>query len=413
MIQKTQQNVPEISKNQMEFMKSIKEKTKVVVNGISAEIQPYLFPPVSPYSYSTRVLLDNMHFKKDEKVLEIGIGCGILSVFAAKQGAIVEGVDIIPECIEFSNKNAKDNGVEDKTKFYISDMFSNVHSIFDTIICNLPILEGELPDEDPRWLSLFDPEFKFHKQLFSEGKKYAKRIILAHANLRSDNDFEKLEYLAKSLGWEVGEVRTKEYSGKKWKSYEFIYEEEEKMNEAKIREAWCMIIEALGLDLSDANFKDTPDRIVREYKEIFSGINNKKEVANILKTSFPTDYSGMVIESPIICYSMCPHHFLPVIYEVSIGYIPEKGGLGLSKLPRLVELIGKAPKLQEDFTKEIVDILQNAIKPKGVMIIVKGQHLCMQMRGIKKPGCVTTTSHFSGVFEKKETRDEFLSLIKN
>jgi GTP cyclohydrolase I len=183
------------------------------------------------------------------------------------------------------------------------------------------------------------------------------------------------------------------------------------MNNEVIKQSWINIITALGLDVNSENFKDTPDRIVREYNEIFAGLNCKQEIEKILKTSFPTTYDGMVIEHPIVCHSMCPHHFLPVIYEVSIGYIPESGGLGLSKLPRLVELLSKAPKLQEDFTKEVVDTLQNAINPKGVMVVVKGQHMCMQMRGVKKPGCATTTSSFTGVFKEKEAREEFLRLI--
>lgn len=183
------------------------------------------------------------------------------------------------------------------------------------------------------------------------------------------------------------------------------------MDNEKIKQAWEMIIEGLGLSLEDPNFKDTPNRIVREYNEIFAGLNCDEEISKILSTSFPTNYPGMIIEHPIICYSMCPHHFLPVSYEISIGYIPNKGGLGLSKLPRLIELLAKAPKLQEDFTKQIVDELVKAINPQGVMVVVRGQHFCMQMRGIKKPGCTTVTSHFSGSFEHPQTRAEFLNLI--
>jgi GTP cyclohydrolase I len=110
---------------------------------------------------------------------------------------------------------------------------------------------------------------------------------------------------------------------------------------------------------------------------------------------------------------MCPHHFLPVTYDVAIGYVPTEGGLGLSKLARLVQTLARAPKLQEDFTKEIISILTDKIKPLVCMVIVKGEHLCMQMRGVKKPGCVTTTSEVFGVFEKPEVRSEFMELIKN
>lgn len=184
------------------------------------------------------------------------------------------------------------------------------------------------------------------------------------------------------------------------------------MNEDAIKIAWTVIINELGLDINNENFKDTPNRIVREYKEIFAGIECKDEIKKILSTSFPTKYDGMVIEHPIRCYSMCPHHFLPVEYDVSIGYIPKKGGLGLSKLPRLVELLAKAPKLQEDFTKDIIDNLVKAINPKGSMVVVRGKHFCMQMRGVKKQDCITTTSAFSGVFEHQDTRNEFMELIK-
>ncbi len=219
--------VPEITLNQMEFMKQRKQRETVEVNGISVDIQPYMFPPKSPYSYSTRVLLDNMSVLPHERVLEIGTGCGILSVYAAKQGAKVDGVDILPECVEFSLRNAIQNGVFESTRFFYSNMFSNIipsiDSKYGTILCNLPILEGELPDDDPRWLSLYDPGFKFHKELFLVGDQYAKRILIAHANLRGNEDFEKLENLAGNCGWETGKVTSKEYSNQEWRSYEFLH----------------------------------------------------------------------------------------------------------------------------------------------------------------------------------------------
>jgi len=185
-----------------------------------------------------------------------------------------------------------------------------------------------------------------------------------------------------------------------------------RFNDKDIIKGWRLILNGLGLDLNDANFKETPDRILRSYYEIFEGIDNDEKIEKILSTSFPTKYDGMIIENPIRCYSMCPHHFLPVIYDVSIGYIPIKGGLGLSKLPRLVQHLAKAPKLQEDFTKEIVDVFNKKIKPKGVIVIVQGEHLCMHMRGIRKPECSTITSSFHGCFKDGKVRSEFLSLVK-
>lgn len=184
-----------------------------------------------------------------------------------------------------------------------------------------------------------------------------------------------------------------------------------KFKDGQILRGIRMVLDGLRLNLKDENFKETPQRILRSYYEIFEGLNNKDKINEILSTSFPTGYDGMVIEGPIKTYSMCPHHFLPVVYDIYVGYIPNKGGLGLSKIPRLVELLAHTPKLQEDFTKEIVDIINKTIKPKGVMVKVMGQHLCMQMRGIKAINCGTITSSFCGVFEEKDARDEFISFV--
>ncbi len=217
-------NVPSITLNQMDFMRRKKEKELVTVNGISVEIQPYMFPPSSPYSYSTKVLLENLDVK-NKRVLEVGVGCGIISIFAAKQGAFVDGVDILPECVQFSLDNAIRNGVFEKTRFYYSDMFSNVdrskNNKYDAIICNLPILNMDLPEQDSRWYSLFDPGFKFHNELFSKGKDYAKRIILAHADLKGKDDFSDLEKLAQSYGWYPDKVVETKFALQNWRNYEF------------------------------------------------------------------------------------------------------------------------------------------------------------------------------------------------
>lgn len=188
------------------------------------------------------------------------------------------------------------------------------------------------------------------------------------------------------------------------------------INENKIEEAWKIIIEALGLDINDENFKETPKRIVKEYKEIFKGLDSEKEIDEILSKSFPSSYDGMVVIKDIECFSMCPHHFLPVTYKIDAAYLPGKKMLGLSKIPRIIELLAQRPVLQETLTDDIVKILTNNLKSKGAIAVVKGKHLCMGMRGIKKPQAETVTSSVSGLFlnpeENKNPKAEFLSFIK-
>jgi len=168
-----------------------------------------------------------------------------------------------------------------------------------------------------------------------------------------------------------------------------------------------------GLDLTDVNFKDTPKRVSKMYAEIFAGIKNTdKQVDSILNSSFPSTSEGMIIAKNIRAYSICPHHFLPVDYVVDIGYIPNGKVIGLSKLSRLVELLAKRPILQENLTEEIVNYLQK-LDILGVMVIIRGQHYCMKMRGVKQQNSEIITSAVRGNFKDNEkTRKEFLDLIR-
>ena len=188
------------------------------------------------------------------------------------------------------------------------------------------------------------------------------------------------------------------------------------IDEGVIEEHFRIIMEqGLGLDLTDANFVDTPSRVARSYREIFEGLETADEkIHEILGQSFPTKYDGIVQETGITAFSMCPHHFLPIRYEVSIGYVPDKKALGLSKLARIVELVAKLPSLQEEFTERIVDEIDDHIKPRGVICVVKGAHYCMQMRGVKQKDSWTTTSSARGVFlEKEEMELKFYNLLQN
>lgn len=188
------------------------------------------------------------------------------------------------------------------------------------------------------------------------------------------------------------------------------------IDEEAIAEHFKAIMEkGLKLDMNDPNYVDTPNRVARSYKEIFAGLGHTKEdVENIFKSCFPTDYTGMVFEKDIIVFSMCPHHFLPVRYKVSVGYIPNGCGVGLSKLVRIVELLAKRPALQESFTQEIVDLMDKFMHTKGSICLVSGEHFCMHMRGVKQRNVVTTTSSATGVFlTQPELEIKFYEMMRS
>lgn len=180
------------------------------------------------------------------------------------------------------------------------------------------------------------------------------------------------------------------------------------MNYDLLKQGVDLILKGLGVDQENENFKDTPNRVAKAYLELCSGL---EEPTFTLK-SFPTDYKGMVIVKPIKTVGMCPHHLLPVEFEIYVGYIPNKKAVGLSKIPRVVEWLAHAPVLQEDLTKNIVDYLDNALKPQGVIVVVKGKHSCMRLRGIRQTHGEMITSHFNGNFKQIDTRNEFMGLIK-
>jgi len=161
------------------------------------------------------------------------------------------------------------------------------------------------------------------------------------------------------------------------------------------------------------NFEETPERVSRAYSEIFDGLfDNGDQVNKILSKTFPAKSDEMITVGPVEVWSMCPHHLLPVQLWVWISYIPKKKVLGLSKLARIAELIAKKPALQEDTTQEIAATIQKGLAPVGVAVLIKGRHLCMEMRGVKKKA-VTTTTAIEGVFRTKpEAKSEFLAAVR-
>lgn len=173
-----------------------------------------------------------------------------------------------------------------------------------------------------------------------------------------------------------------------------------------------IMMESLGLNLADPNYVGTPSRMVKSLKELMKGCD-AESVAKIkkdLNTAFPTHYKGMIILEPIKCASLCSHHLLPVDYEIVFGYIPKDTSIGFSKVVKVVNLIAAKPSLQEDFTQEIIETFDKVLSPNGIIVIVRGKHSCMMIRG-EKTDNVNITSAVRGVFKDNlESRQEFLTL---
>lgn len=178
----------------------------------------------------------------------------------------------------------------------------------------------------------------------------------------------------------------------------------------KLKEAARLMIEAIGEDPDREGLLETPDRIARMYAEVFSGIGEDAE-AHLSKT-FEVDESGIVAEKDIYFYSMCEHHFLPFFGKVHIAYIPNGRVAGLSKLARTVEVYARRPQLQERMTGQIADALYEHLGAEAVMVMIEAEHLCMSMRGVKKPGSKTKTVAVRGKFcEDKELKEEAYRLM--
>lgn len=184
------------------------------------------------------------------------------------------------------------------------------------------------------------------------------------------------------------------------------------MDKPKMEAAVRMILEAMGEDPEREGLKDTPRRIAAMYEEIFSGLT--EDAGKHLEVVFQEEqHNELVIVKDIPFYSMCEHHFAPFFGKVHVGYIPQGGRLtGLSKLARVVETYAKRPQLQERLTSSIADILVEKLAPQGVIVVIEAEHMCMTMRGVKKPGSKTVTSAVRGIMQKDaKSRTEAISLI--
>lgn len=192
---------------------------------------------------------------------------------------------------------------------------------------------------------------------------------------------------------------------------EFSVLEEQKSVTEQIAAHYAEIIRLLGEDVNREGLVKTPMRVAKAMQFVTQGYMQQPD--EILRSAmFNEDYHQMVIVKDIEFYSLCEHHMLPFFGKVHVGYIPNHYVTGLSKIARVVDVFAHRLQLQERFTLQIKQCIQDTLNPLGVMVVVEAQHLCMQMRGVQKQNAITVTSDFTGAFEREKTREEFMNLIR-
>ncbi|UCG35848.1 MAG: GTP cyclohydrolase I FolE [Candidatus Omnitrophota bacterium] len=183
-------------------------------------------------------------------------------------------------------------------------------------------------------------------------------------------------------------------------------------DKSKIEKGVKEILEAVGADLKRKDIATTPKRVAQMYEEILDGQFRKAD--DELEVILEQTHDEIILLKGIPLYSLCEHHLLPFVGKAHVAYIPDKRITGLSKIARVVDVLSKRLQVQERLATEIADVVMKKLKPKGVMVVIEAEHLCMSMRGVKKPGTLTTTSVVRGVFRtNQKTRQEALSLISS
>ena len=183
------------------------------------------------------------------------------------------------------------------------------------------------------------------------------------------------------------------------------------VNQDKVRQAIKLLLEGIGEDTEREGLAETPDRIARMYTEILSGMT--EEPSEPLSRVFTVENSEMVLEKDIVFHSMCEHHMLPFYGKVHVAYLPDGKVVGLSKLARTVEIYAKRLQVQERMTNQIADAIMEHLAPKGVMIVVEAEHMCMTMRGVEKPGSKTVSLATRGAFaDNTELQNRFFQMLR-
>ena len=184
------------------------------------------------------------------------------------------------------------------------------------------------------------------------------------------------------------------------------------MDSEKIKEGVKLILEGIGEDVDREGLLETPDRIARMCEEIFCGLD--EDAAVHLQKQFSATNNNIVLEKDITFYSVCEHHLLPFYGKAHVAYIPDEKVAGLSKLARTVEVFARRPQIQENMTAQIADAIEKNLQPKGVMVMLEAEHMCMTMRGVQKPGTITSTIVTRGVFETDYSLQQtFLQMVRS
>ena len=183
------------------------------------------------------------------------------------------------------------------------------------------------------------------------------------------------------------------------------------VDKQKVEQAIRLLLEGIGEDTEREGLKDTPDRIARMCMEIYGGLD--EEADHHLAKQFEVENNEMVLEKDITFYSMCEHHLMPFYGKAHVAYIPNGKVTGLSKLARTVDVYARRPQIQERLTVQIADALEEYLQPKGVMVMIEAEHMCMTMRGVQKPGSKTVTTIVRGAFAEDFTLQQtFLQMVK-
>ena len=193
---------------------------------------------------------------------------------------------------------------------------------------------------------------------------------------------------------------------------DWIYMDEREKRIEGLKECCSKMLSLIGEDVDREGLIKTPDRVARAILDTTAGYAEDPE-AILRAAMFKEDYSQMVIVKDIDFYSLCEHHILPFFGKVHVAYIPNGYITGLSKIARVVEVYSRRLQVQERMTLQIKECIQKTLNPLGVMVVVEAQHMCMQMRGVKKQNSITTTSDFCGAFNQAKTREEFMNLLRN